>query len=82
LVKESKEDLEGEMEEYNILLNGFAVFKGDKLVGYATDTTARGANWIRGKVKSGIIVVKDNDGEKISLEIIDSGVDVIPKFNK
>ena len=55
-------------------LDGFATFKEEKLLGYITHFTARGLNWVKSKVQSGIIVLKhetdDKDESHISMEII------------
>lgn len=61
-----------------IKLSGFALFKDTELSGYITDDMARGFNWIRGKIDSGVISVKDRNGQKVSLEIVDSKTDIIP----
>lgn len=61
-------------------LSGFALFKGEKLFGYITDKMARGFNWVRGKIKSGIIIVKEPGGQSVSLEIIESKTKIIPKL--
>ncbi|MDD4835215.1 MAG: Ger(x)C family spore germination protein [Lutispora sp.] len=63
-------------------LAGFALFKEEKMFEYITDKMARGFNWIRGKVDSGVIVVKDPSGESISLKIIDARTKIIPKLSK
>lgn len=57
-------------------LDGYAVLKGKSLSGFITGKEARGLNWIKGDIKSGIIVVNDPKGNKISLEIIDSYVNI------
>lgn len=51
---------------------GAAVFKGDRLVGWLDKSETRGLNWIRSKVKSGIIVIENpqTPGSSIGLEIV------------
>lgn len=61
-----------------IKLSGFALFKDTDLFGYITDDMARGFNWVRGKIDSGVISVKDKNGQKISLEIIESKTKIKP----
>lgn len=51
-------------------VSGTAVFKEDKMVGELNKTEGRGLMWVLGKVKSGIIVVKDSQGDPVSCEII------------
>lgn len=57
-------------------LDGFAVFKENKLIDFITGKVARGLNWINGDVKTGLLVVKDQKGSNISLELIDSAVKI------
>ena len=72
-----------EKSKKNIIeLNGFALFKGEKLFGYITDEMARAFNWIKGKVHSGVIVLKSPSGENVSLEIVDSTTKIIPKLSE
>jgi len=61
-----------------IKLSGFALFKDAKLFGYITDEMGRGFNWIRGRIDSGVISVKDKNGQKVSLEIVDAKTEIIP----
>jgi len=65
----------GDIEkEIDIVLDGFAIFRGSKLVDFLKGKKARGLNWITGDVKSGIIDVIDSKGNNIALEIIESDV--------
>jgi spore germination protein KC len=64
----------------DIVLNGYAVFKGTRLQDFITGKEARGLNWVTGDVKSGIIVVKDKDGKDISLEIISAKTKIKTKL--
>lgn len=59
-------------ENSNIVLNGYGVFDNKKLLGFISDDTSRGLNWINNKVQSSSIVVNDEKGNKVSLEVIDS----------
>jgi len=63
---------------YKIKLSGFAVFKDTKLLGYITDEIARGFNWVRDRIDSTAISVKDRNGQNISLEVVDSKTEVKP----
>lgn len=76
------ENLAEKSKKNMIELNGFALFKEEKLFGYITDEMARAFNWIRGKVHSGVIVLKSPSGENISLAIVDSSTKVIPKLSE
>ncbi len=67
-------------ETMDIVMGGFAIFEGDKLVGELDDKMGRGLNWLRNKIESGIITVKSPQGKCISLEIIESKSKMIPKI--
>ncbi|NLT13711.1 MAG: Ger(x)C family spore germination protein [Clostridiales bacterium] len=64
----------------DIVLGGYAIFKGTRLQDFITGKEARGLNWVTGDVKSGIIVVKDKDGKDISLEIISAKTKIKTKL--
>lgn len=81
LVKGIEREKEEDKEKFDIQLDGFAVFKETSLLGYLTGNDGRGLNWIRGKVESGAIVVKNFSGEDVSLDIIESNVKIVPKFD-
>ena len=53
-------------------LQGAAVFKGDRLVGFLNDKEARGYNMAKGKVESGVLVIHplDEGARSVSIEII------------
>lgn len=58
-------------------IEGLAVFKGDKLVGFFNGAEARGYNFIVGKIKSCVIVSASPDGfGKNSMEIISASSDL------
>ncbi|QVK19944.1 Ger(x)C family spore germination protein [Mycoplasmatota bacterium] len=65
-----------------LVLEGYVFFDQDdaKLLCSIEGGTARGFNFIINKIKSGVIVVKDPDGEYVNLEIIDSKTEIIPKI--
>lgn len=63
---------------------GAAVFKEDRLVGWLGPRETRGYLWIKGNVKSGIIVVKcPGEGDKLaSIEIIRAKAKVRPEVKE
>ncbi|NPV80273.1 MAG: Ger(x)C family spore germination protein [Firmicutes bacterium] len=69
-------DIRGELKREKIgasaRITGAAVFKDDKLVGWLNKPETRGFNWVMGKVRSGIIVIKKPGEEErfIGLEIL------------
>lgn len=60
-----------EKTSQHLKLSGGAVFKEDKLVGFLSETEARGYNWIAGEVKSGILSLPSllEEGKLASVEI-------------
>jgi spore germination protein KC len=62
-------------------INGAAVFKGDKLVGWMDDVETRGILWLRNEMKQGVITVnidEERGGGKISTNIIRTESDIVP----
>ena len=62
---------------------GGAAFRKDKLVGFLDRTEARGANWVRGEVKSGVVIVPAiiDKNRRISMEIIKTWADIRPSID-
>lgn len=63
-----------------IKLDGFAVFKGPRLVDFITGGTARGVNWITGEVKSCPLTVTDSAGKEVSIDIINATSRISAEF--
>lgn len=73
---------DGENKKIKMRVTGASVFKGDKLVGFFDRSETRGLNWINGKVKSGIIVVKSpiQETKNVALEIIRASSKITPEI--
>lgn len=71
---------EGQPDTYNLSMSGYAIFKGDKLIYFTSRDESRGINWLMGRIGSGIILVKDENNQDISLEIVDNNVKIIPRI--
>lgn len=65
----------------DVQLNGYAIFNDQEFTGIANGKLARGINWMINEISSGIIVAKDHQGEKVSLEIIDGGSEIETDFS-
>ena len=65
-------DLQRKEVKARAKLGGTAVFKGGELVGWLDERETRGANWVLGKVRSGILVIKQpgQEDKLMSLEIL------------
>jgi spore germination protein KC len=64
-------------------INGAAVFKGDKLIGWMDDVETRGILWLRNEMKEGVITVnigEERGGGKISTNIIRTESDIVPEL--
>ncbi|WP_017752945.1 Ger(x)C family spore germination protein [Clostridium tyrobutyricum] len=68
----SKGNLRDNKSEYDLIISGSAVLKKYKLVGYMNEEETRGMNWVRGKIKHGSILIKDDSAGKINLNILSS----------
>ncbi|WP_438825873.1 Ger(x)C family spore germination C-terminal domain-containing protein [Neobacillus drentensis] len=56
-------------------MNGAAVFKKDKLIGWMDETETRGILWLRNEIEGGVIsikVPKEKGGGNTSFDIIKS----------
>lgn len=62
-------------------VNGIALFKKDKLIGWMDDVETRGLLWLRNEIKTGVITIKipeENGGGNISLEINRADTNIVP----
>ncbi|HCC07431.1 MAG TPA: hypothetical protein DEP72_04645 [Clostridiales bacterium] len=79
LVNKIKEEEDGK-EVLEPSLEGYAIFKDAKLIGYINGGTSRGANWVNNKGDTGTTIVKDSKGKDICLEIINIKSKTIPEI--
>ncbi len=64
-------------------LEGTAIFKGDRLVGYINGTDTMSLLFVRDQITGGVLVVKEEDsgiGTEVSLEIKKSKTKTVPVF--
>jgi spore germination protein KC len=62
-------------------VNGIAVFKGDKLVGWMDEVETRGLLWLRNEIKTGVITIKipeEKGGGNVSMEIVKGETNIVP----
>jgi spore germination protein KC len=65
----------------DIRLNGTAVFKKDKMVGYIDDKVTRGVLWVRNEIELPAITIEPKEAEgAISFILLDSNTKLIPKI--
>ena len=65
---------------YDMILNGYAIFREDKLLYLASREESRGINWMLNRIGSGIIVLKDQTGQEISMVIIHGNSRIKPRI--
>lgn len=81
--EESGNDKEEESEKNKkIYLEGLALFKEEKLIEYLDSDKSRAVNFVDNNIDTGVILIDDNTGEKLSLELIDNNVKIKPKLEE
>ena len=70
----------GQKSSFDPQMDGYAIFKKKRLLGFITEERARGLNWIINEVESGFAIVKDEVGKEVSLEIIHAKSKIKPKI--
>ncbi|KLU67221.1 spore germination protein B3 precursor [Desulfosporosinus acididurans] len=68
--------------EESLKLDGTAILKRDRMVGWFNEKETRGVLWVLGKVKSGIIDIATpgNESKKSGIEIIRADSNVVPEL--
>ena len=64
----------------DMIISSYAIFREDKLHYFTSREESRGINWILNRIGSGIIVVKDQTGQEISMVIIHGASEVKPRI--
>jgi spore germination protein KC len=62
-------------------VNGIAVFKKDKLIGWMDEVETRGLLWLRNEIETGVITIKipeEKGGGNISMEIVRADSNIVP----
>lgn len=79
--------MEGELLRDEIIqspiLNGAAVFKDDRLIGWLGEAETKGLQWVRGRVVNTPLIIENpqEKGKLISLEVIHASSDVRPSVS-
>jgi spore germination protein KC len=71
----------GETPEKNMDVTGYAVIKDYKLAGYIEDSISLGYNILTNQVRSFPLMVKDDSGNKVALEVIKANTKVEAEFD-
>jgi spore germination protein KC len=73
----------GEKDHTTLRLNGTAVFKKGKMVGYVNDELTRGILWVRNEIKRATITIEPKEAKgHVSLELIRAKTQRIPHIEK
>lgn len=67
---------------YDLALQGYSIFKGDRLQLFLTNIQSRALNWVKNRIYSGYIIVNAPDGNRVSLEIINSKTVIKPYMDE
>lgn len=63
----------------DILITGYSLFSEDRLVRFLSKEQSRSINWLMNRITSGIITVKDQKGQEVSMVIIKGACKTIPR---
>lgn len=74
--------IEKDEAKNDMVLEGYAVFKGYKLFDFIEGNLSKAYNIINGKFESDIYVVKDTKKHKVSLEVTEVRTDIEPRFEE
>jgi len=84
LIKVVQTKEEGKMKDKTqLIINGAALFKEDKMIGTMDQVETRGILWIRNEIKTATVTINIEDGEgkgKVSLEMIRSSTELQPSI--
>ncbi len=72
---------EGKTKKY-IVVQGTAVFSGDKLAGYLTVPETKGLLWVQGEVGRAVIIPEKPDGGQVTVFISRARSSLEPKFKE
>lgn len=78
----NKENEKKSEETKEIYLTGLAIFKGEKLLDYLDSDKSRAINFLTNKIDSSVILIDDNLGQKLSLEVIDNISKITVELNE
>lgn len=87
IVRVDDEDKEGKQDENSqpprtlTYLEGFGIFNNeDKMIGYLDAYMARGMLFLAGEVKGTPITIKDDKGNYVALEVVETKTEIKPKY--
>ncbi|GAX91387.1 Ger(x)C family spore germination protein [Effusibacillus lacus] len=80
-IEEEPPRQDGEKNKTTIRLNGSAVIKKDKMIGYINDEITRGVLWLRNEIRQTMVTIEPKEAEgRVSLEMLRANVELLPKI--
>jgi spore germination protein KC len=72
-----------EEENKNLHINGTAIFRNDKMIGYIDDKTTRGLLWLKNEIRQATVTIfpKEEKEEFITFNIIRANTELHPEIN-
>ena len=79
---ESTENIQSASPSTKVILSGYSIFKGDKLIGYLSNQDSINLGFIRNKIENTIVNYKCDDKNYMAVEVVNSKTEVDASNNK
>lgn len=79
---EQTDSLQNSDPKTKVLLEGYSIFKADKLVGYLSNKDSINLGFVRNKIENTIVDYKCSKDNYMAVELVNTKTEVVPKKNK
>ena len=79
---EQTDSLQNSAPKTKVLLEGYSIFKADKLVGYLSNKDSINLGFVRNKIENTIVDYKCSKDNYMAVELVNTKTEVVPKKNK
>lgn len=79
---EQIDSLQNSDPKTKVLLEGYSIFKSDKLVGYLSNEDSINLGFVRNKIENTIVDYKCSKDNYMAIELVNTKTEVVPKKNK
>ena len=79
---EKSDSLQNSSPKTKVLLEGYSIFKADKLVGYLSNEDSINLGFVRNKIENTIVDYKCSKDNYMAIELVNTKTEVEPKKNK
>ena len=79
---EKSDSLQNSDPKTKVLLEGYSIFKSDKLVGYLSNEDSINLGFVRNKIENTIVDYKCSKDNYMAIELVNTKTEVEPKKNK